>query len=447
MAAAISAAESGGSVIVLDKAPESSMGGNTRFSGGALRSPAEHVSADDLIREAQVLSHGRAIPKLVEILYRNAAADVEWLKGLGVQVGPAQAERPDLRGKIAWHIPGNGYGLVSSLYPKLREYGIDVRFEHKATKLLQDYFGKVVGVQAKTTRGFKEFHGNVVIATGNFQANAEMRTRYLGPTADSLIVRGSRYNTGDGLGMAAAVSAELMGNWGDFHSAVLDARSVPVECGETNINTYPYTVMVNINGERFLDEGAAFFDTTYVQYGKAVLRQPGGKAFCIFDAKMMEQDLVFGLCKDFEPIHAGTLSRLAEMLGINSKGLEATIAAFNAAVQPGEFDPERLDGKSTRGLSPDKSNWSLPIDTAPYFALPVTGGITFAFGGLRVDSKSRVIDTEDRVIPGLFAAGEILGGFFFQNYPGGASLVRSLVFGRIAGINAAQRKKREDRAA
>lgn len=447
MTAALTAAEHGSRVVVIDKAPESNMGGNTRFSGGALRAPSETVSADDLVAELHSISRGRAIPKLADVLYRSAEKDVEWLRQQGVTVGSAQAERPDLRGKIAWHIPGNGYGLVAALFPRLRRSGVDVRFEHKAQKLLEDSAGRVVGVRVKGPQGYVDFMGAVVLAAGNFQANAEMRARYLGPGADGLIVRGSRYDTGDGLTMASAVGADMIGNWGDFHSAVLDARSVPVECGETNINTYPYTVMVNVHGERFLDEGAAFFDTTYVAYGKSVLKQPEGKAFCIFDASTAEQGLVYGLCKDFLPVQAGTLRRLAEMLRIDPDGLENTIATYNAAVQPGEFDPESLDGKRTTGLRPNKSNWAQPIDTAPYFALPVTGGITFAFGGLRVDARARVLDTEERAIPGLFAAGEILGGFFFNNYPGGASLVRALVFGRIAGASASLHIKRETKVA
>jgi tricarballylate dehydrogenase len=209
-----------------------------------------------------------------------------------------------------------------------------------------------------------------------------------------------------------------------------------VECGETNINTYPHTVMVNSDGKRFVDEGADFFDTTYVTYGKACLAQPSGRAFCLFDAKAAEQGLVYGLREDFEPLQAGTLRRLAEMLGIDADNLETTIQEYNAAINDKPFNPDVRDGKGTAGITPPKSNWALPLDTPPFFALPVTGGITFAFGGLKVDENCRVIDTEDRAMSGLYAAGEIMGGVFYQKYPGGASLVRSLVFGRIAGRQA-----------
>lgn len=437
-AAALAAREQGAEVLVIDKAPETSMGGNTRFSGGALRTPSGGVSADDLVNELLQMSGGRCNTRLARILYHDAGESVEWLRGYAVTIVRADEDRPDFRGsKMPWHVKGNGYGLIAELYPNLAKMGVTVRFETKALDLSVAPDGSVGGVRVRGKNGETLLHGAVVLACGNFQANVEMRTRYLGRGADGLIVRGSRYNTGDGLKMALAAGAQSTGNWGDFHSAVLDARSAAVECGETNINTFPYTVMVNIEGRRFVDEGADFFDTTYVTYGKAILDQPRGCAFCLFDAKIAERGLVYGLREDFEPLQFGSLRRLAETLGIDGNGLEHTIAEFNAAIGPEEFDPDRRDGKSTRGLVPPKSNWAVPLDTPPFFALPATGGITFAFGGLKTDDGCRVLDTEDRVMPGLYAAGEIMGGVFYQKYPGGASLVRSLVFGRLAGRNAA----------
>jgi len=437
LSAALRAKQDGGSVVVIDKAPETSMGGNSRFSGGALRTPSAMASAEDLVKEAMDMSGGRANPRLAHLLYSEATEALEWLRGFGVPILRSDEERPDFKGsKMPWHAKGNGYGLIAALFPNLAKSDIAVRFNTKALRLEVDDKGDVTGIVVRDGTGTRVLRGAVVLATGSFQANVEMRTRYLGNGADSLVVRGSRFNTGDGINMAMQAGAQSFGNWGDFHSAVLDARSARVECGETNINTYPHTVMVNIDGKRFVDEGADFFDMTYVTYGKACLEQPGGRAFCLFDAKAAERGLVYGLREDFEPLQAGTLRRLAEMLGINADNLEETIKEFNAAVNDRPFDPERRDGKSTIGINPRKSNWALPLDTPPFFAIPATGGITFAFGGLKVDENCRVLDTEDRAMPGLYAAGEIMGGIFFEKYPGGASLVRALVFGRIAGRSA-----------
>ena len=439
MAAALSAKEAGAAVTVIDKAPETSRGGNTRFSGGALRCPTAETTPDMLIDELDRITKGRANRALARVLYGRAEKDVQWLIGLGAPLVDPSVERPDLRGgKMSYHVRGNGYGLVESLYPRLAERGVACQFETKATDFLTDGNGRVCGVRAKTRTGYVNLLARaVVMATGGFQANTEMRVRYLGREASSLIVRGSKYNTGDGINMAMAIGGQSMGDWGGFHSAVMDARSEPVEAGETNINSYPYTLMVNRDGERFVDEGADFFDVTYVKYGKAILGQSGSIAYCLFDAKLAERELVYCLHREFEPLHASSIARLAQNLGLPGDQLQATVDAYNAAVQPGNFDPETRDGKTTHGIHPPKSNWALPLDTPPYFAFPVTGGITFTLGGIKVDERARVIDTEDRAIAGLYAAGELIGGLFYDNYPGGASLLRSLVFGRLAGQEAA----------
>ncbi len=438
MSAALSAQENGAAVTVIDKAPETSRGGNTRFSGGALRCPTAETPADALVDELDRITKGRANRALARVLYGRAESDVRWLLGLGAPLVSPSVERPDLRGgKMSYHVRGNGYGLVESLYPLLAKRGITRKFETKATDFLTDGSGRVIGVRAKMRSGCVDLLARaVVLATGGFQANTEMRVRYLGREASSLVVRGSKYNTGDGIRMAMAIGGQSTGDWGGFHSAVMDARSEPVEAGETNINSYPYTIMVNRNGERFVDEGADFFDVTYVKYGKAIIGQPGSIAYCLFDAKLAERELVYCLHREFKPVDASSIARLAQKLGIPGDRLQATVDAYNAAIQPGEFDSERLDGKGTRGIHPPKSNWALPLDTPPFFAYPVTGGVTFTLGGLKVDERTRVIDTEDRAIPGLYAAGELIGGLFYDNYPGGASLLRSLVFGRLAGKEA-----------
>jgi tricarballylate dehydrogenase len=439
MAAAFSARENGAAVTVIDKAPEASRGGNTRFSGGAIRCPTPETTPDALVDELDRMTKGRAIPGLARLLYGNGERDLKWLTDLGAPVVSPSVERPDLRGgKMSYHVRGNGYGLIESLYPRLAERGITCRFETKATEFLCSDSGRVIGVRVKTRNGYVDMLARaIVLATGGFQANIEMRVRYLGSTASSLVVRGSKYNTGDGIVMAMGIGAQSIGDWGGFHSAVMDARSEPVEAGETNINSFPYTIMVNRNGDRFVDEGEDFFDTTYVKYGKAIIGQPGSIAYCLFDASIAERELVYCLHREFQPVEASSIARLAQKIQVPAARLQETVDSFNAAVQQGEFDPERRDGKCTQGIHPPKSNWAMPLATPPFFAFPVTGGITFTLGGLRVDERTRVVDTEYRAIPGLYAAGELIGGLFYDNYPGGASLMRSLTYGRLAGKEAA----------
>ncbi len=140
--------------------------------------------------------------------------------------------------------------------------------------------------------------------------------------------------------------------------------------------------------------------------------------------------------EEIEPIE-----ELARGISVPADALAQTVYAFNAAVQPGRFDPGGKDGKGTKGIEPPKSNWALPLDAPPYTAYPVTCGITFTFGGVQIDGQARVIDTRGNPIPGLYATGEITGGFFYHNYPGGTGLMRGAVFGRIAGASAAAERR------
>jgi tricarballylate dehydrogenase len=197
-------------------------------------------------------------------------------------------------------------------------------------------------------------------------------------------------------------------------------------------------IVVNHDGERFIDEGADFRNYTYAKYGAEVLRQPQGIAAQIFDARTVEMLRTI----DYEApgatrVDAGTLAELAEGLGIDAGRLERTVAEFNAAIQPGDFDPTIKDGKRTEGIEPPKSNWALPVEQPPFTAFPVTCGITFTFGGVRVDDDTRLLDTGGRPLPGLFAAGELVGALFFHNYPGGSGLTAGAVYGRRAGYAAA----------
>ena len=127
------------------------------------------------------------------------------------------------------------------------------------------------------------------------------------------------------------------------------------------------------------------------------------------------------------------------MEGVNAGQFLRTVDEFNAAVQSDiSFNHTIKDGRRTEGLADDKTNWANTLDEPPYLAFGVTCGITFTFGGVRVDTNAQVIDTDGKTIPGLYAAGEMVGGLFYFNYPGGTGLMSGAVFGRTAGENAAQ---------
>jgi tricarballylate dehydrogenase len=323
---------------------------------------------------------------------------------------------------------------------------VHVAYETAGEQLITNRAGRVIGVRALEPDGYTNVkaRGGVIIASGGFEANPEMRVRYLGRFMDNVILRGSRYNTGEGLKMALDIGALPAGQWGDFHSAVLDARSTPFECGVTAIYIFQLGLFIDEDGERFLDEGEDFRDQTYVKFSKAIMNHKSGVAFNIFDSKVRTEDADAwkrAIRTAEEPYEADTIHRLAEIIQVPPEHMERTITTYNAACQPGTFDPLHLDGLCTKGLTVNKSNWARPLDTPPFLAYPVTGGITFTFGGLKANADAQVIHTSGRVIPGLYVAGEPMGELYYYNYMGATSVLRGAVFGRIAGRHAAQNRE------
>ncbi len=473
MCAALSAREQGARVLVLEKAPEAWRGGNGFFTAGGFRfafksfpelreivadmSDEEAASMvvdpytednfyDDLMR----VTEDCADPDLAMLVVRESQATVRWMRDRGIRWIPMfgrQAYKVEGKfrfwGGLVLEAVGGGPGLIEMEYDAAAKNGIDVRFEAKATRLTTDERGAVTGVVVKTSRGSETIPARaVVLASGGFEANVEMRTRYLGPNWDMARVRGTPYNTGDGIRMALEIGAQPWGHYSGCHSVQWDLNA-PWH-GDRKVgdnfqkHSYPVGLIVNINGERFVDEGADFRNYTYVKYGAAVIKQPRRAAFQIFDQKVLHLLREEYRIREVTKAEASTFEELARKLEIDVDGFVRTMTAYNAAVQPGTYNPAVKDGKSTKGITPPKSNWALPLDTPPYVGYAVTTGITFTFGGLHITEDAQVIDCELHPIPGLYAAGELVGGLFYNNYPGGSGLMAGSVFGRIAGRSAAQ---------
>jgi tricarballylate dehydrogenase len=341
----------------------------------------------------------------------------------------------------AW---GGGPGLIDSLYSIASRNGIDVSYDSRALQIVNDdngVNGVIVRIHGRTQKLQAKA---VVLATGGFEANAEWRTRYLGPGWDLAKVRGTRFNTGDGIRMALEIGAMPYGNWSGCHAVGWD-RNAP-EFGDLSVgdgfqkHSYPFGIMVNGHGRRFVDEGADFRNYTYAKYGRLILEQPGQFAWQIFDHKVAHLLRDEYRIKRVTKVSAESLEELSGKLeDVDSRGFLQEVQAYNAAVQTGiPFNPNVKDGRCTRGLALDKSNWANPLDSPPFEGYAVTCGITFTFGGLRIDDHASVINTDGLPIPGLYAAGELLGGLFYFNYPGGTGLMSGSVFGRIAGTSAAR---------
>jgi tricarballylate dehydrogenase len=480
LCAAMAAREAGARVLLLEKAPEHLRGGNTYFTGGGFRFP--YTGLDDIRglipdlseEEARNIDVGRydqatfyadlmrvteglSDPALAETLVSRAYPAMQWLRGRGMRwvlMFGRQAFKVGATtrfwGGLIVEAVGAGKGLSDREFELAKEMGVRVLYESKAANLLVDRRGAVNGLSVRLPEGMSELHsGAVVLACGGFEANPEMRCRYLGQGWELAKVRGTRYNTGDGIQMALAIGAQPYGHWSGAHAVAWDLNAPPF--GDRVIadlfqkHSYPFGLIVNVNGQRFVDEGADFRNYTYARYGREVLKQPERAAFQLFDQQTVHLLRDEYRIAQVTKAESATIAGLAEQLGIDAGGLERTVTAYNAAVQTGEFNPAVLDGKRTQGIEPPKSNWALPLDQPPYLGFAVTCGITFTFGGLRiVPETAQVLDTEDRPMPGLYAAGELVGGLFYHNYAGGSGLMAGSVFGRIAGEAAARAARHQE---
>jgi tricarballylate dehydrogenase len=338
---------------------------------------------------------------------------------------------------------GGGPGLVAMLTAAAQKHGIGIRYRTRALDLLTDG-SRIEGVRVRDEGALRELRArSVVLACGGFEANAEWRTRYLGAGWDLAKVRGSRFNTGDGIRMALDIGASPCGNWSGCH-AVQWEMNAP-EFGDLAVgdqfqkHSYPFGILINAAGRRFLDEGADFRNYTYAKYGRVVLEQPGQFAWQIFDQKVKHLLRDEYKIRQITKVTANTIEEFAHKLeGVNAAEFLKTVAAWNAAVRTDiPFNPNVKDGRCTQGLAVNKSNWANTIDEPPFEGYAVTCGVTFTFGGLRIGSDAAVLNTDHQPIRGLYAAGELVGGLFYFNYPGGTGLTSGAVFGKIAGTSAA----------
>jgi len=467
-AAAHAAASRGRRVVLLERAAPAESGGNSFFTAGAIRMAHDGlpdlldiVEPDERIAQTEVppypagqfradmerTTSGRCDPVLTGALVADSGAGVRWLRELGMPfrlMYERQAyRRPDASyqfwGGLAVGAVGGGKGLMAGHREIAARLGIDVQYERCCAALSRDGTG-VTGViweRPDGARGRTEAAA-VVLAAGGFEADAGMRREHLGEDWQHARVRGTPLNDGRMLRAALEIGAGRAGDWSTAHAVAWDAGAPPVGDRElTNQLTrqsYPLGIVVNRHGRRFIDEGADFRNYTYARYGTDVIAQPGAIAYQVFDAVLRpllraEEYESPGVSEHV----AASIPELAARCGIDADGFAATVADFNAAVRRDvAFDPTVKDGRSA-AVIPVKSNWANRIETPPFYAYPVTCGITFTFGGLRADAGARVLDDSGAVIPGLYVCGEMLGGLFSGNYPGGSGLTAGLVFGRRAG--------------
>lgn len=472
--AALAAREQGASVLILERAPEQLNGGNSRFTAGAMRFAYEGVddiralcpdlsaeqieitdfgsyTTDQFYDDMFRITRYRTDPALCERLVMGSRDTMGWMSEKGIRFMPIygrQAFKVDGRfkfwGGLTLETWGGGPGLVNRHTELAAQADIEIRYGARVRELLSDGH-KVTGVRVQMDGALHNITAkSVVVAAGGFEANAEWRTRYLGPGWEMAKVRGSAFNTGDGIRMAMEVGASPCGNWSGCHAVGWDFNAP--EFGDLDVgdnfqkHSYPFGIMVNASGKRFVDEGADFRNYTYAKYGRVILEQTDQFAWQVFDQKVTHLLRDEYRIKRVSKVSAQTLDQLAEkMEGVDKAGFLAEIRRYNEAVNTAvAFDPNVKDGRCTIGIEVPKSNWANTISDGPFEAYHITCGITFTFGGLRIDPyTSQVISDDQAPIPGLYAAGELVGGLFYFNYPGGTGLMSGSVFGRQAGTNAA----------
>ena len=467
--AALSARERGARVLIVDKAPDPWLGGNSYFTAGAMRTThggtadllsfidppdADQFARTDLrpYTDAQFrddmrrLTNDRCDPELAGMLIEESAAAIAWLHDKGQRfrlMYDRQSFEVDGRfqfwGGLALGTVGGGKGLIARHREAAHREGITVLAGTPVTGILRDGAGAVAGVRA----GGRDLSaGAVVLAAGGFEADPRRRAQYLGPNWDVAKVRGTPFNTGEVLMLALAEGAQACGHWSGCHAVSWDASAPATgDLQATNLysrDSYPIGLLVNRDGRRFVDEGADFRNYTYAKYGAEILRQPGAVAYQLFDAQsaplLRQEQYRSPRASRHE---APAIGDLARAIGVDAPTLESTVARFNRACSRDAFNPAVKDGKRAADLMPPKSNWALPLEKPPFLAYPVTCAVTFTFGGLRIDADARVTDSSGRPIPGLHAAGEMVGGLFYHNYPGGTGLTSGTVIGRRAGRSAA----------
>lgn len=461
LSAAVAAAESGARVAIVERAPREDRGGQSRYTEAYLRMKSETEVTDDFEAHLAENCSGYLDPKLVEETMRpvseraaparalsiaepdfiqtladEAGPTISWLKGFGAKFDflPTQfltKSQPRL-------LPvGGGEALVEILAARAEKLDATFFYQATATDLHREADGRVAGLVVRDAEsGTQVLKGKVVLACGGFEGNPEMLARYLGPRSVNLrpVCRGAHFNRGEGIQMALKIGAAAAGDFGSYHAEPIDPRATG---SEPSVFIFPYGILVNKEGVRFTDEAPGTVDAWYERVTRRIYDQTDGLAYVILDAKHRDiPNYRLALRTDQPPFVGDSIEALAKAIGVPVTALTQTVESYNAACREGEFRALELDGLSTQGLSPVKSNWARPIDKGPYHAYPIISSNVFTFGGLKIDVDGRVLDSDGGVISGLYAAGEIVG-VYYRNYTGATSVLKGLVYGRLAGRHAA----------
>ncbi len=442
LCAAISAAEKGVRVLVLEAAPQFYRGGNTRHTrnlrcvhDGSAATMTGRYGEEEFFDDLARVTGGRTDADLARLTIARSRELIGWMNAQGVRFQPPLGGTLSLGRTNAFFL-GGGRGMLNALYRRAQALGVSVAYETPVTSLtIENGFFMSAGVmhagRARSVRG-RAF----IAACGGFEANLDWLKQYWGAAADNFLIRGTPYNKGDVLRMLLDAGVAPVGDPTQCHAVAIDARAPRFDGGiATRLDSVVFGIVVNRDARRFYDEGEDLWPKRYAIWGRLIARQPGQIAYSIIDAKSID----LFMPSIFPAIEAPSIGALAARLELDAAALERTVATFNAAVRPGRFDHTTLDDCRTDGLAIPKSHWARPLDTPPFYGYPLRPGITFTYLGVRVNAAARMMLKEGGEAGNMFAAGEIMAGNVLgEGYLAGIGMTIGAVFGRIAGEEAAR---------
>lgn len=440
LAAAVSAAEHGASVLVLERGPQNERGGGSLYTGAYLRLASEDELAPHFRQDFMWLSGGRCDLTLVDALMAEAIPTIHWVRECGVRFSPAQPTEWLRRFRTVLPTAGGGAAILDALEARARGLGVSFAYRRIAHELTV-VNGRVAGVEVIDEGGRAEHYdaAAVVLACGGFQGSLELQRKYLRGPAEHLrlIAPGSRFNQGEGIEMALRIGARPAGDYELFHAETVDPRS---QLPEPSLMCYSYGVLLNARGKRFIDEALALPDIWYEEVARALWLEPGSIAYMILDASYFDlPGAQRAIRSEQPPITADSLDELVDKLPVDDRGTASrTLRAYNDAAHPGRLQSVNPDDVSVVVDGVPKSNWAYKLQARPFTAYPMACANVLTFGGLAVTPEARVLGVQGAPLDGLFAAGETMG-LYYGRYVGATSVLRGLVFGRIAGRVAAHR--------
>ncbi|MGQ3672185.1 FAD-dependent tricarballylate dehydrogenase TcuA [Xanthobacter sp. TB0136] len=441
LCAAITAAEAGRSVLILEGAPKDYRGGNSRHTRnfrcmhrGPLAVLTDSYEEEEFYNDLLLVTKGKTDEKLARLVISNTEACLPWMQAHGVHFQPSLSGTLSLSRTNAFFL-GGGKSLVNAYYNTAQDLGVTVAYEAQVSHI-HIANGRFSGVDVCVAgQPVEHIAGRaVVLASGGFQSDIEWLTRAWGPAAANFLIRGTPYNRGVVLRDMIDQGCPSVGDPTQCHCVAIDGRAPKYDGGIcTRLDCVPFSVVLNRNGERFYDEGEDTWPKRYAIWGRLVAAQPEQVGFSIIDSRSID----LFMPSVFPPVKADTVEELAVKLGLDPAKAAATIARFNAACRPGTFHPTERDGLATQGLTPPKTNWARPIAVPPFYGYQLRPGVTFTYLGLDVDETARVAGPEGR-LENVWAAGEIMAGSILgQGYLAGFGMAIGTVFGRIAGREAA----------